>query len=66
MNWKGRKWLWPNLRYFPELFLEGLNKTVRSVYHDRRWSGRDSKASSAEHEARNDTAGGSLAVFERT
>jgi hypothetical protein len=32
MNWKGcgRKWLWPNLRYYPGIFLEALRKTIKS------------------------------------
>jgi hypothetical protein len=31
MNWKGygRKWSWPNLRYYPGIFLEGLWKTTK-------------------------------------
>jgi hypothetical protein len=30
-NWKGygRKWSWPNLRYYLRIFLEGLRKTIK-------------------------------------
>jgi hypothetical protein len=33
MNWKrcGRKWSWPNLRYYPDICLEGLRKTTRNL-----------------------------------
>jgi hypothetical protein len=32
MNWKGygRKQSWPNLRYFPNIFLEGLRKLQKT------------------------------------
>jgi hypothetical protein len=32
-NWKGcgRKWPWPNLRYYPEICLEGLRRTTKIV-----------------------------------
>jgi hypothetical protein len=32
MNWKGcgRKWLWPNLRYYPSVCLEELRKTMKT------------------------------------
>jgi hypothetical protein len=26
-----RKWLWPSLRYYPSLFLEGLIKTMKNL-----------------------------------
>jgi hypothetical protein len=31
-NWKGfgRKWSWPNLRYYPGIHLEGLRKTTEN------------------------------------
>jgi hypothetical protein len=33
MNWKGhgRKWSWPNLRYYPGIFLEGLRKNMKEL-----------------------------------
>jgi hypothetical protein len=33
MIWKvyGRKHPWPDLRYYPDIFLEGLNKTMKTV-----------------------------------
>jgi hypothetical protein len=36
MNWKGygREWSWPNLRYYPGIFLEGLRKTTRNLLQD--------------------------------
>jgi hypothetical protein len=32
MNWKGygRKQSWPNLRYYPEICLEGLRETMKT------------------------------------
>jgi hypothetical protein len=32
MNWKGygRNWSWPNLRYYPSIYLEGLRKTTKA------------------------------------
>jgi hypothetical protein len=41
INWKGygRKWQWPNLRYYPDIFLEGLRKTMKiSVRRDSLWA----------------------------
>jgi hypothetical protein len=33
MNWKGcgRKQSWPNLRYYPNIFLEGLGKPTKNL-----------------------------------
>jgi hypothetical protein len=33
MNWKGygRKWSWPNLRYYPRISLEVLRKTMENL-----------------------------------
>jgi hypothetical protein len=33
MNWEGcgRKQSWPNLRYYPNIFLEGLGKTTENL-----------------------------------
>jgi hypothetical protein len=33
----GRKGSWPNLRYYPSIFLEGLSKTTKNVSHNN-WS----------------------------
>lgn len=30
----GRKWLWPNLRYYPVIFLGGLRKTMNNLNWD--------------------------------
>jgi hypothetical protein len=32
MNWKGygRKWVWPTLRYYPDICLEGPRKTTKT------------------------------------
>jgi hypothetical protein len=32
MNWKeyGRKWSWPNLKYYPGICLDGLSKTTET------------------------------------
>jgi hypothetical protein len=37
MNWKGFDWkqLLPNLRYYPGMFFEGLDKTMKDVSHMR-------------------------------
>jgi hypothetical protein len=44
MNWKGygRKRLWPNLRYYPGICMEGLRKTTKSLTQAIRSPGRDS------------------------
>jgi hypothetical protein len=33
LNWKGcgRKWSWPNLRCYPDIFLEGLRKSTKKL-----------------------------------
>jgi hypothetical protein len=33
INWevRGRKWLWPNLRYYPCILLEGLRKPRKTL-----------------------------------
>jgi hypothetical protein len=38
-NWKvfGRKQQWPNLRYYPGIFLEELSKTIKNFSQDS-WS----------------------------
>jgi hypothetical protein len=32
MNWRGcgKKWSWPNLRYHPDTYLEGLRKITKT------------------------------------
>jgi hypothetical protein len=36
MNWKGfgKKWLWPNLRYYPCMYLGRLRRTTRNLSQD--------------------------------
>jgi hypothetical protein len=36
MNWKGygRNVLWPNFRYYPKIWLEGLKKTTKNLIQD--------------------------------
>jgi hypothetical protein len=53
MNWKayGRKRWWPNLRYFPGIFLEGLRNTMYNLYQDRRSPGRNWNPRPSEYEA---------------
>jgi hypothetical protein len=43
MNWKGygRKWAWPNLRYYPGICLEGLRKATKNASQNNRSAGRD-------------------------
>jgi hypothetical protein len=43
MNWKGcgRKWLWPKLRYYPNICLEELRRTTETLSHGSRWLGWD-------------------------
>jgi hypothetical protein len=33
----GRKWPWPNLRYYPGICLEGLRKTMRNLSQHSVW-----------------------------
>jgi hypothetical protein len=52
MNWKGcgRKQSWPNLRYYPSIYLEELRQTIKNLGHDR-WSlDRDLKPVPPEYE----------------
>jgi hypothetical protein len=41
MNWKGyeRNRLWPNLRYYPGIYMEGLRKTTNNLSQDSRSAG---------------------------
>jgi hypothetical protein len=43
INWKrfGRKGLWPNLRYYPCVYLEGLRETMKRLSQDSWSPGRD-------------------------
>jgi hypothetical protein len=52
-NWKecGRKRSWPNLRYCPLMWLEGLGKTTKDLSHDNMSSDRDLKPGFPECEA---------------
>jgi hypothetical protein len=53
MNWKGfeRKRSWPNLRYYPNICLEGLRKTTKIPSQDSRFPGRDLNPGPPEYEA---------------
>jgi hypothetical protein len=53
MNWKGcgRHGSWPNLRYYPDICLEGLRKTMNSLSQDSRSPVWDLNPESLEHEA---------------
>jgi hypothetical protein len=53
MQWKGfgRKRSWPNLRYYPEICLEGLRKPAEKS-QDSRFLGRDLNPGPPEYEAR--------------
>jgi hypothetical protein len=43
MNWKGfeRKRSWPNLRYYPGIYLEGTEKITKHLSQESRCLGRD-------------------------
>jgi hypothetical protein len=53
MNWKGsgRKWSWPNLKYYPYNCLEGLRKTMKNLSQDSRSPGQDLNPGHPEYEA---------------
>jgi hypothetical protein len=53
MNWKGfgRKWLWPNLRYYLGIHLEGLMKTMIILSQDSWSPSQDSNPGPPEYEA---------------
>jgi hypothetical protein len=40
MNWKGygRKWSWPNFRYYPGICVEELRKTMKNLIQYSSWS----------------------------
>jgi hypothetical protein len=52
MNWKGcgRRLSWPNLRYYPSIFLEDLWKTTKILNRDSRFPGRDRDLSNTKQE----------------
>jgi hypothetical protein len=54
MNWKGygRKWMGPNLRYYPEISPEVLRKPSKNLSQDSGSSGRDLNPESPECEPR--------------
>jgi hypothetical protein len=41
MNWNGvgRKWSWPNLRYYPDIRLEGQRRDTKNLNKDNRSPG---------------------------
>jgi hypothetical protein len=53
MNWKGygTKQSWPNLRYYPNIFLEGLRKLQKNLSQNSRSLGRNFKPGPPEYEA---------------
>jgi hypothetical protein len=53
MIWKecGRKQSWPNLEYYPGIYLEGLRKTTKNLSHDNRSPDRDLNLKSREYRA---------------
>jgi hypothetical protein len=54
MNWKGCgwKWLWPNLRYYPGICLEGWRKTMRILSQNSQSPGWDLNLGPPKYEAR--------------
>jgi hypothetical protein len=52
MNGKGcgRKRSWPNIRYYPGIFLEGLRKTTKNLSQDIQALGRDLNLGPPEYE----------------
>jgi hypothetical protein len=53
MNGKGcgKKQLWPNLRSYPGIYLEGLRKTMKTLSQDSQFPGRDLNPGPPEYEA---------------
>jgi hypothetical protein len=41
INWKrfGRKWSWPNFKYYPGIRLEGVGKSTKNLNKDSRSPG---------------------------
>jgi hypothetical protein len=52
MVWKecGRKRLWPNLRYYARICLEGLRKTMKELSQDSPSPGQDLNSEDCEYE----------------
>jgi hypothetical protein len=53
MNWKGceTKRSWPKLRYYLDIFVEGLRKTTRNPSYDNRSPGQYLNLGSPKYEA---------------
>jgi hypothetical protein len=53
MNWNGfgRKWSWPNPRYYSGIYLEGLKKTTKNINQDSWSPGWDLNPGPPEYEA---------------
>jgi hypothetical protein len=47
----GRKRLWPNLRYYPGIFVDGLKKTMKNLSQNSWSPGRDLNLGPLEYEA---------------
>jgi hypothetical protein len=45
-----RKWLWPNLRYYPGICLKGLRKTMKPLDQDSHSPGRHLNPRPPQHE----------------
>jgi len=51
-NGCGRKWLWPNMRYYPDSCMDGQNQISKTLTCDRLFLALDFKSSHPEYEAR--------------
>jgi hypothetical protein len=53
MNWREceRKWWWPNLRYYPNFFREGLRITTKNLSQNSQFKSRDLKSGPSKYEA---------------
>jgi hypothetical protein len=53
MNWKGygRVWSWPNLRYYPSIFLEVVRRILKNSSEDSRSAGQDLNLEPTKYEA---------------
>jgi hypothetical protein len=51
MKWCGRKRSWPNIKYYPGIFLEKLRKTTKDLSQDMRSTDRDLNPGSVKYEA---------------
>lgn len=50
-NGCGRKWLWPNISYYPDIRIDGLNQISKTLTCDRLFLARYFKSSPSEYEA---------------